>query len=226
MASIDRGTRPTQQSKSVNLYIPTPDPPGPHVDFDHIAKMPVWDENGDMIPFEYLYSKEKAIIVFLRFFQCYTSIEYAQDLAKIPVNYLKEAGVRLIVIGCIPWNYIKSFKGDVQFPHEVYVDQEKNIYKALKLRTRSTEGGSQSSPHVKSSILGGIFKSTWKIMRFNSFKPDINQLGGQLILGPGQVESFYHIDRNMLDHTPINRLLAIAGVQQVNFDKHKRILQL
>ncbi|XP_077982071.1 peroxiredoxin-like 2C [Glandiceps talaboti] len=226
MATMDRGVKPSKEKLSTDVYIPVSDPAGPHVDFDVVAKMPVWDINGEMIPFDYFYKDGKSIIIFVRNFQCYTAVEYAEDLAKIPVDNIRNAGVRLIVISCVPWKYIKPFKYDTSFPFEIYVDQEKSIYKALKLRRKSTEGGSFSSPHIKSSMLGGILKSTWRSMQFNDFRLDIRQLGGQLVLGPGPVEHFYHIDRNLVDHTPINRLLAVAGVEQVNFDKHKRILQI
>ena len=38
--------------------------------------------------------------------------------------------------------------------------------------------------------------------------------------------SFSHIDETAKDHTPINDLLALAGVSQVNFDKDTRVLTI
>lgn len=39
----------------------------------------------------------------------------------------------------------------------------------------------------------------------------------------GNVVHFAHADTNGADHTPINDLLAVAGVHQVNFPKDARV---
>nr|KAF6434226.1 peroxiredoxin like 2C [Molossus molossus] len=43
------------------------------------------------------------------------------------------------------------------------------------------------------------------------------QQGGTLILGPGHCIHFIHRDRNRLDQKPINSVLQLVGVQQVDF---------
>nr|XP_006812655.1 PREDICTED: thioredoxin-like protein AAED1-like [Saccoglossus kowalevskii] len=141
MATIDRGATPSEGLTSVDMYVPAPEPSTPHIDYEIIAKMPVWDSNGIMIPLDHLYRNQKVIIVFIRNFLCYTAKEYVEDLAKIPPNYLWDANVRLVVIGCSEWKYIKAFKNETGFPYELYVDQEKNIFSALKLKNHSSVQG-------------------------------------------------------------------------------------
>jgi len=40
----------------------------------------------------------------------------------------------------------------------------------------------------------------------------------------GNVVHFAYRDNSAIDHVPINDLLGLAGVTQVNFDKDKRVL--
>ncbi|XP_072215849.1 peroxiredoxin-like 2C isoform X3 [Excalfactoria chinensis] len=68
----------------------------------------VVDADGRRIPFGALYRRQKAVVVFVRNFLCYTCKEYVEDLAKVPRSYLQEANVRLIVIGQSSYHHIKS----------------------------------------------------------------------------------------------------------------------
>jgi len=63
-------------------------------------------------------------------------------------------------------------------------------------------------------------------MKYREMQGDINQQGGAFIVGPGDVVSFTHVDGASTDHAPINNLLALAGVAQVNFAKDKRVLSI
>jgi hypothetical protein len=42
----------------------------------------------------------------------------------------------------------------------------------------------------------------------------------------GDVFHFAHLDETAYDHRPINDLLGLAGVEQVNFEKDKRVLSI
>ncbi|XP_069736627.1 peroxiredoxin-like 2C isoform X2 [Phaenicophaeus curvirostris] len=72
------------------------------------ARCPVVDADGRSIPFGALYGAQKAIVVLVRNFLCYTCKEYVEDLAKVPKEFLQEANVRLIVIGQSSYHHIKS----------------------------------------------------------------------------------------------------------------------
>ncbi|XP_072215851.1 peroxiredoxin-like 2C isoform X4 [Excalfactoria chinensis] len=94
----------------------------------------VVDADGRRIPFGALYRRQKAVVVFVRNFLCYTCKEYVEDLAKVPRSYLQEANVRLIVIGQSSYHHIKPFCSLTGYTHEMYVDPQREIYKMLGMK--------------------------------------------------------------------------------------------
>ncbi|MBN3297791.1 peroxiredoxin-like 2C [Amia ocellicauda] len=189
----------------------------------------VYNEHGNRIPFRGLYQDKKAIVIFVRHFLCYTCKEYVEDLAKIPKSFLTEADVRLIVIGQSSHRHIEAFCSLTRYPHEIYVDPEKHIYKKLGMKREETfmQSGAQS-PHVKSSMLSGSVKSMWRAITSPvfDFQGDPQQQGGSFILGPGSEVHFAHFDMNRLDQMPINWLLQLAGVQTVDFSDQSPIIHV
>ncbi|KAH0628202.1 hypothetical protein JD844_009061, partial [Phrynosoma platyrhinos] len=133
-------------------------------------------------------------------FLCYTCKEYVEDLGKIPKKFLEDANVRLIVIGQSTHDHIK------RVPCLIRVQ----------------------SPHVKSNFLSGSIKSMWRAMVSPAFdfQGDPAQQGGTLILGPGNEIHFVHLDKNRLDHVPINTVLQLAGVQTVDFTQRSQIIDI
>ncbi|RXN28644.1 thioredoxin AAED1 [Labeo rohita] len=162
-------------------------------------------------------------------FLCYTCKEYVEDLGKIPQNMLQESNVRLVVIGQSSWCHIEGFCSLTGYPHEMYVDPERQIYKKLGMRRGETYMETpSSSPHVKSSLLVGSLKSMWRAMTSPvfDFQGDPLQQGGALIVGPGPEVHFAHFDMNRLDHMPINWLLQLAGVQTLDFSDSPKIIHI
>ncbi|NXN99082.1 AAED1 protein, partial [Rhinopomastus cyanomelas] len=187
----------------------------------------VVDADGRSVPFQALYRERRAIVVFVRSFLCYTCKEYVEDLAKVPKAFLEEANVTLIVIGQSSYHHIKPFCSLTGYPHEMYVDPQRQIYKALGMKRGETNGSVQS-PHVKSNMLLGSIRSTWRAMTGPAFdfQGDPAQQGGALILGPGHEVHFFHLDKNRLDHVPINNILQLAGVKPVNFRNKFQIIDI
>ncbi|KAM7165975.1 peroxiredoxin-like 2C isoform 3-T3 [Macrochelys suwanniensis] len=111
------------------------------------ARRLVVDGDGQRIPFGALFREHRAIVVFVRHFLCYTCKEYVEDLAKIPKNLLQDAKVRLIVIGQSSHHHIKPFCSLTGYPHEIYVDPEREIYKILGMKRgeAATSGRSSSA---------------------------------------------------------------------------------
>uniref|UniRef100_A0A803YA66 Peroxiredoxin like 2C n=1 Tax=Meleagris gallopavo TaxID=9103 RepID=A0A803YA66_MELGA len=146
----------------------------------------VVDADGRRIPFGALYRRQKAVVVFVRNFLCYTCKEYVEDLAKVPRSYLQEANVRLIVIGQSSYHHIKPFCSLTGYTHEMYVDPQREIYKILGMKRGEGNDISVQSPHVKSSMVLGSIKSMWRAMTSPAFdfQGDPAQQGGTLILGP------------------------------------------
>ncbi|XP_024064740.1 peroxiredoxin-like 2C isoform X1 [Terrapene carolina triunguis] len=186
------------------------------------------DGDGQRIPFGGLFREHRAIVVFVRHFLCYTCKEYVEDLAKIPKNLLQDAKVRLIVIGQSSHHHIKPFCSLTGYPHEIYVDPEREIYKILGMKKGEAATTSVQSPHVKSNLLSGSIRSMWRAMTGPTFdfQGDPAQQGGTLILGPGSKVHFVHLDKNRLDHAPISTVLQLAGVKTVNFTNKHQIIDI
>ncbi|XP_014791612.1 PREDICTED: thioredoxin-like protein AAED1 [Calidris pugnax] len=192
------------------------------------SRCPVVDADGRSVPFEALYGQQKAIVVFVRNFLCYTCKEYVEDLAKVPKAFLQEANVRLIVIGQSSYHHIKPFCSLTGYTHEMYVDPQREIYKILGMKRGEGNNVSVQSPHVKSNALLGSIRSVWRAMTGPAFdfQGDPAQQGGALILGPGNEVHFLHLDKNRLDHVPINTVLQLAGVKTVNFTHKPQIIDI
>ncbi|XP_041089270.1 peroxiredoxin-like 2C isoform X3 [Polyodon spathula] len=115
---------------------------------------------------------------------------------------------------------VRAFCQLTGYPHEMYVDPEKEVYKKLGMNRGDTFiKAAGHSLHVKSNMFTGSLKSIWRAMTSTvfDFQGDPNQQGGALIIGPGAEVHFAHFDMNRLDHMPINWLLEQAGVQTVDF---------
>ncbi|KFU89933.1 UPF0308 protein C9orf21 [Chaetura pelagica] len=164
----------------------------------------------------------------LQNFLCYTCKEYVEDLAKVPKEFLQEANVRLIVIGQSSYHHIKPFCSLTGYTHEMYVDPQREIYKKLGMRRGEGSNGPVRSLHVKSNTLLGSIRSMWRAMTGPAFdfQGDPSQQGGALILGPGNEVHFLHLDKNRLDHVPINTVLQLAGVKTVNFTNKPQIIDI
>ncbi|XP_028661158.1 peroxiredoxin-like 2C isoform X2 [Erpetoichthys calabaricus] len=173
------------------------------VDISALRDCIVFDRHGEKILFRSLYENKKAILIFVR-----------------------DADVRLIVIGQSSYQHIEAFRSITGYQHYIYVDPDKEIYKTLGMKKDETftREGSQS-PHVKSNGFSGSIKSIWRAMSSPAFdfQGDPKQQGGALILGPGDNIHFAHYDMNSLDHMPINELLQLAGVQTVDFKNNQII---
>ncbi|XP_078009140.1 peroxiredoxin-like 2C isoform X1 [Phascolarctos cinereus] len=186
---------------------------------EDVAELPVLDASGKRIPFGALFRERRAIVVFVRHFLCYICKEYVEDLAKIPKNFLQAANITLIVIGQSSFQHIEPFCKLTGYSHEIYVDTERKIYRKLGMKKGEGIATSVRSPHVKSNLLSGSIQSLWRAVTgpVFDFQGDPAQQGGTLILGPGNNIHFIHLDKNRLDHKPINSILQLARVQKVNF---------
>ncbi|XP_075067215.1 peroxiredoxin-like 2C isoform X4 [Mixophyes fleayi] len=198
-----------------------------HPDLELAASCLLRDRSGKSFQFGDLYRDKKAIIVFVRNFLCYTCKEYVEDLAKIPKSFLQKADVRLVVIGQSSFLHIQQFCSLTGYPHEIYVDTDRDIYKKLGMKTGETFTAS-GSPHVKSNFVTGSIKSIWRAMKSPAFdfQGDPAQQGGALIVGPGNRVHFLHRDMNRYSHVPISSLLRYAGVQTVHFGNKPQILEV
>uniref|UniRef100_A0A8C5LQH1 Peroxiredoxin like 2C n=1 Tax=Leptobrachium leishanense TaxID=445787 RepID=A0A8C5LQH1_9ANUR len=181
-----------------------------HPDLGSVTDCLLRDRAGTNVQFGDLYRDKKAIIVFVRNFLCYTCKEYVEDLAKIPKSFLE------------------NFCSLTGYPHEMYVDSEREIYNKLGMKRGETSTTPARSPHVKSSLISGSIKSIYRAMTSPAFdfQGDLAQQGGTLIVGPGNRVHFLHRDVNRLDHVPIHSLLQYAGVKTINFGGRREIIEV
>ncbi|KAM4879113.1 peroxiredoxin-like 2C isoform 2-T2 [Sylvia borin] len=174
------------------------------------ARCLVLDADGRSVPFQALYAEQKAIVLFVRNFLCYTCKEYVEDLAKVPKAFLQ------------------PFCSLTGYTHEMYVDPQREIYKILGMKRGEGNNVSVRSPHVKSNTFLGSIRSIWRAMTGPAFdfQGDPIQQGGALIIGPGNEVHFLHLDKNRLDHVPINTVLQLAGIKTVNFSNKTQIIDI
>ncbi|XP_054867089.1 peroxiredoxin-like 2C isoform X2 [Amphiprion ocellaris] len=167
----------------------------------------IYDRHGVCIPFKSLYQERKSIIIFVR-----------------------DAEIRLVVIGQSAHCHIESFCSLTGYPYEIYVDPERCIYQKLGMKREETfTDSAPPSPHVKSGMFVGQMKSIWRAMTSPAFdfQGDLHQQGGAIIAGPGSQVHFSHFDMNRMDHMPINWLLQLAGVQQtLDFSDKPKIIHV
>ncbi|XP_023835225.1 peroxiredoxin-like 2C [Salvelinus sp. IW2-2015] len=190
--------------------------PPVNVRLEDVEDCLIYDRHGVSTLFKEFYQDRKSVVIFVRNFLCHTCKEYVDDLSRIPAEVLKEAGLRLVVIGQSSHHHIESFCSLTGYPHDIYVDPERCIYKRLGMRRGEMfVESAKPSPHVKSGMLVGHMKSMWRAMTspIFDFQGDPRQQGGAIIVGPGSEVHFAHFDMNRLDHMPINWLLQLSGVQ-------------
>jgi|ERR1712150_12372 len=210
-----------------NMRISRGEKPDVVLDFSQIENMPVWDEYRQNIRFGDLYKDQRTIVIFIRHFLCYISKEYIDDLAKVPMRNVSAAGVRIVIIGCGQSKFVEPFRKLTGCPYEVFVDPACHIHKKFNLIQGVNPAiKAKESKHVKSGVVMGVLKSTWRSMYYREFQGDTRQQGGAFILGPGNQIHHQHIEQTPTDHIPINDLLGMTGIPQVNFEKDKRVLSL
>ncbi|XP_045159845.1 peroxiredoxin-like 2C [Mercenaria mercenaria] len=196
------------------------------VNFEKLRDKIVYDGMGNKVKFGDIYKMQKTIIVFVRHLLDFVTKDYVEDLGMIPLEYLQSSDVRLVVIGPAPYKFISDFKKETGFHYTFYCDPDRELYKELELGQEYEPTDVSKSKHVKQNSFMGVLRGMWKIMRVQEWQGDVKQQGGAFILGPGEVVHYIHIDKNQIDHAPINELLKRAGVQQVSFPKDPRVQEL
>lgn len=161
----------------------------------------------------------------LQHFLCYVCKEYIEDAARLKAENLRTASgepLRFIVIGCSESKFIAPFRELTSYRGELYVDPKLALYGKLGLSGKM--GGMsvlfKSSPHVRSSMVGGFLNSMKRMMQSGEKQGPEMQQGGAFILGPGEKQCLWaHRDSHPFDHCSINKLLEVVGAPPVEFEK-------
>lgn len=186
-------------------------------DMDSLKDWVVYDRTGAHTLFDSLCTGKTTIIIFLRHFLDYVTRDYVEDFSKIFPHTLHEKNVRILLIGCAHPKHIGKFVEDTSCPHAVYCDPKRLLYQTMGLYPQPQDLLGSKSPHVKSNAFVGFWQTVWRAMVSMNEQGDTFQQGGQLVLDESGDILFFHRDRHSLDHTPINELLAVAGLPRIDF---------
>ncbi|EED80488.1 predicted protein [Postia placenta Mad-698-R] len=127
-----------------------------------VSKLPVYDATGKAFDFGSLYHGEKTIVVFIRWhFFCG---QYVMELAKVPQEALRQAAIRLVVIGCGDWHPIQDYCDITGYKGDMFADPSRALYQCLGLTEsleRTPAGQEKRSYLAGRSFLGNLVRSIW-----------------------------------------------------------------
>jgi hypothetical protein len=109
-----------------------------------------------------------------------------------------------------------------KFPYFMFCDVDYDIYNRLGFLKNRLYGKHGDSVHVKSGNMGGLMSSMVRAIKTSKgidYQGNFDQQGGSLIVGPGPVLHFYHVDKHARDHCSINFLLKQVGIEPIDFQK-------
>ncbi|PCH34359.1 hypothetical protein WOLCODRAFT_160820 [Wolfiporia cocos MD-104 SS10] len=186
---------------------------------EQAAKLQVYDDQGNAVAFGTLYQDQKTIVVFIRHFFCGSCQQYVIQLATVSPHTLAQANTRLVIIGCGDWHLIKNYRETTGYSGALYADHSRALYHLLALTTSLalTLAGQEKRGYLAGrSFVANVVKSIWdgplKNPQHIGKQGDISQLGGDFILGPGNVCAFASRMQHTEDHVDVPELMREAGV--------------
>lgn len=192
----------------------------PESDLRSLSSVLVFDENGDKVPFGHTYKDKRTVVIFIRHFFCGTCKAYIEATAKVREDALENANTDLILVGCGDYMLLKEYIKSTGFSGRGYADPSRQTYKLLGMASNlsRTPEGQQKKEYVPESFWKNTLESAWEFLKtpFVSLSGkggNISQLGGELILGPGDVCSFVHRMQHTEDHTDVAELMRVAGIE-------------
>ncbi|KZP31752.1 hypothetical protein FIBSPDRAFT_724158, partial [Athelia psychrophila] len=183
------------------------------------AWLQVTDQNGTRIPFGDLFMGQKTVVVFIRHFWCPLCQDYMFSLTRlVEPAMLKKAGVKLVVISNGSHGMIRAYRKIFRTSFALYTDPTLKVYNTLGMTLRTLDAGpeSQRGAYVRHGLVGGITMVVVNAVKVGMpvWKEggDIEQLGGEFVMGPGLQCTFAHRMRTTRAHAPIQRVLGAAGI--------------
>ncbi|KAF7968967.1 hypothetical protein HWV62_28763 [Athelia sp. TMB] len=156
------------------------------------AALPVLDARGARVRFGDLWLGQKTVVVFIRHFWCPLCQDYLFSLTRLGSGAaLKQAGVRLVVVGNGAYGMIKAYRKIFGMQFALYTDPTLQVYHALGMTLRTLDGGpeAQRGAYVRHGLVGGIAMVVVNAVKVGMpvWKEggDLEQLGGEFVLGPG-----------------------------------------
>jgi len=145
---------------------------------------------------------------------------YMEDVAKVRKEAVETAGARMIFVGCGEPSFIKSYREDTGFQGAGYADPTRVIYQHLGFvsNLQLGPGGDKRKTYLQKqnryiTILAGVKSAlTTPIDSALGKSGNVSQLGGELVLGPGNICTFAHRMEHTGDHADIADVMQAAGV--------------
>ncbi|KIM84207.1 hypothetical protein PILCRDRAFT_68330 [Piloderma croceum F 1598] len=174
VTSVEENRKPTQKQLS------------------EAASLLVIAESGVRVSFGDLFLARKTVVIFIRHFWCPNCQDYMSSISNtVSPAALKQAGIKLVIISNGSHNIIQSYRKIFHTPFAVYTDPTHRVYNALgmTLRTLDTGPESRKGAYAKHGVAQGI-----AMVLLNAIKSkmpllgkggDVEQLGGEFVLGPG-----------------------------------------
>jgi len=192
----------------------------PESDLRSLSDTLVFDENGDRIPFGNIYKDKRTVVIFIRHFFCGSCKAYIEAIAKIRKDAFENANTDIALIGCGDYTLLKEYIESTGFNGRGYADPSRKTYKLLGMIStlKTTPKGEQKKEYVPNSFLMNTLRSTWAFLKTPSVSlagkgGNVFQLGGELILGPGDTCSFIYRMQHTEDHTDVADLMRVSNVE-------------
>ncbi|KAI8980037.1 hypothetical protein BD414DRAFT_550640 [Trametes punicea] len=158
------------------------------------ASLYVIAQNGIRVQFGELFKERKTIAIFIRHFWCPMGQDYMYSISRnVDYEALKRAGFDFVIIGNGSPGMIKSYRHIFRSPIPMYTDPTLRLYAALGMTLRTNNPGpdSEKGEYIRHGVIGGIAMVVRNALRVCmpvwEKGGDGAQLGGEFVLGPGQV---------------------------------------
>lgn len=197
-----------------------------------IQHLPIYDTEGNSVPFGSLYNPEAAthsrqLIIFIRYFYCPACTLYVKALAEgiTMHDYFRiPTPTSIIIIGCGQPDLIQHFKSFMGCAFTIYADPSRQLFKKLGMRL-SLNVGRQRPEYM--GELGLLSSSKVEIQRISKSLKDPNglrkrdlvrggnpmQIGGEFLFENGDVIWCHRMTtyRNHAEVRYLRRLLQLDG---------------
>ncbi|KAL1690986.1 AhpC/TSA antioxidant enzyme-domain-containing protein [Schizophyllum commune] len=184
------------------------------------AQLNVYDAQGKKVKFGSIYAENKTVVVFIRHFLCGNWQAYVTALAQAASpDALKTANAQPAVVGCGDAGFIREYAAKTGFQGPMYADPDRKVFHALGMNVETldrTPVGQEPKMYlpqgnIVTRAVGGIAQA-FKNPSLLGKQGKISQLGGEFVLGPGNVCTFASRMKHTEDHVEVDELLKHAGI--------------
>ncbi|CAF1065714.1 unnamed protein product [Didymodactylos carnosus] len=181
----------------------------PSIDMlEQTAEIPVFSADGASHSFSSIYAERPTLVIFLRHFFCGVCQEYVRDVcAQIQPDELAACNKAIVFIGCGQPSLIKLYNEETSCSFPVYAEPTRALYEKLGMIQTLALGNKPE--YMKSSLIGLSLASIVQAVKSGSgaFKGgNIQQIGGEFLIEPGNKCTWAHRMTTTRDHAPVSGL--------------------